>query len=213
MNDLVWHPSHDYLVFIRKEDKEVGLIRVVRDKQLIIRLEQVGSVIKFEGSPMAGIFSKDGRSLFVLDKGDAANQIPGKVFQVRLSLEEEGGHVLLSKADVGFNPLHISVNPAGDYLFVSNLGRERDENGSVSVLSFKNGNLMANHLLLLEGFFPSRVIFDKNGKNFGVACFQSRTYGKPMGNICFYRFSGEKIEKQAASILVPSGVHYMEALF
>lgn len=213
VHDLIWHPSKDFLVFIRKEDKEMGLIKVVRDKNNIIRLEQVGEMVRFEGTPVAGMFSKDGKSFFVLDQGDTANRIPGKVFQVRISLEEEGRHVLLTKTDVGFNPIHISMNPAGDHLFVSNRGRADQENASVSVLSFKNETLEAKTELALDGILPTQVRFDKGGKNFSVGCFQSRTFGKPMGNICFYRFSGGKIEKQAGSILVPAGIHYLEVLY
>lgn len=213
VHDLVWHPSKDYIVFIRKEDKELGLIKVVRDKSNIIRLEQVGEMVKFEGSPMAGMFSKDGKSFFVLDQGNAANRIPGKVFVLRLSLEEEGRHVLLTKTDVGFNPLHISMNPAGDHLFVSNRGRVDQENSSVSVLAIKSEDLEAKAELPLEGILPTQVRFDKGGKNFSVGCFQTRTFGKPMGNISFYRFSGGKIEKQPGSILVPAGIHYLEVIY
>lgn len=215
VHDLIWHPSKDYIVFIRKEDRELGLIRVVRDRNNIIRLEQIGDVVKFEGSPVAGLFSKDGKSLFVLDQGDAANRIQGKVFLVRISLEEEGKHVLLAKTDVGFNPLHITMNPAGDHLFISNRGRVEhgEENASVSVLAFKGEGLEAKSDLPLEGILPTPVKFDKSGKNFTVGCFQSRTFGKPMGNIAFYRFSGGKIEKQAGSILMPAGIHYLEVLY
>lgn len=215
VQDLVWHPSKDYIVFIRKEDKELGLIKVVRDRNNIIRLEQVGDMVKFEGSPVAGMFSKDGKSFFVLDQGDAGNRIPGKVFLVKLSLEEDGKHVLMAKTDVGFNPLHLSMNPGGDHLFVSNRGRSEhlEENATVTVLSVKGENLEARTELPLEGIFPTPVKFDKSGKNFSVGCFQSRTYGKPMGNIAFYRFSGGKIEKQAGSILVPAGIHYLEVLY
>jgi len=211
--DLIWHPSKDYIVFIRKEDKEIGLIRVVRDRNNIIRLEQAGELVRFEGNPVAGMFSKDGKSFFVLDQGDAANRIPGKVFQVKLSLEEDGRHVLLNRADVGFNPLHISMNPAGDYLFVSNGGRTDQDNASVSVLSYKNENLEAQSEVALDGLLPTPVRFDKGGKNFTVGCFQSKTFGKPMGNISFYRFSGGKAEKQVGSILMPAGVHYLEVLY
>ncbi len=213
VHDLVWHPSKDYIVFIRKEDKEMGLIKVVKDKSNIIRLEQTGEIVKFEGNPMAGLFSKDGKSFFVLDQGDAANRITGKVFLVKLSLEEESRHVLLSRTDVGFNPLHITLNPSGDHLFVSNRGRADQENASVSVLSFKSDNLEARTELPLDGVLPTPVRFDKGGKNFSVGCFQSRTFGKPMGNISFYRFSGGKPEKQPGSILVPAGIHYLEVLY
>lgn len=215
VHDLIWHPSKDYMVFIRRDEREMGLIRVVRDRSNIIRLEQVGDVVKFEGSPVAGVFSKDGKSLFVLDKGDAANRIAGKVFMVRISLEEEGKHVLMARADVGFNPLHITMNPAGDHLFISNRGRTEhgEENASVSVLSVKGETLEAKTDLPLEGLLPTPVRFDKGGKNFTVGCFQSRTYGKPMGNIAFYRFSGGKAEKQPGSILVPAGIHYLEVLY
>ncbi|MCD8540876.1 MAG: lactonase family protein [Leadbetterella sp.] len=210
IQDLIWHPSKDYIVFLRKEDKEMGLIKVVRDKNHIIRLEQVGEMVKFDGSPMAGLFSKDGKSFFVLDQGDAANRISGKVFLARLSLEEDGKHILLTKADVGFNPLHISMNPGGDHLFVSNRGQE---SSSVSVLSIKGESLEVKAELPLEGILPTQVRFDKSGKNFSVGCFQSRTFGKPMGNIGFYRFSSGKIEKQPASILVPAGIHYLEVVY
>lgn len=213
IQDLIWHPSKDYMVFIRKEDKEMGLIKVVRDKSNIIRLEQVGEMVKFEGSPIAGLFSKDGKSFFVLDQGDAANRIAGKVFLVKLSLEEESKHILLSRVDVGFTPLHMTLNPAGDHLLVSNRGRADQGNASVSILSFKNDNLEARTELPLDGVLPTPVRFDKGGKNFTVGCFQSRTFGKPMGNISFYRFSGGKPEKQAGSILMPAGIHYLEVLY
>ncbi len=211
VHDLIWHPSQEYIVFIRREDKEMGLIRVVWDKQHIIRLEQIGETVKFEGSPFSGLFSKDGKNLFLLDQGDAANGVAGKVFQVRLSLEEDNRHVLLSKVDVGFNPVNIAINPSGDVLMISNRGRS--ESASISMLSFANGNLEAKSELPLEGTFPTGVVFDKSGKNFAVGCFQSRTFGKPMGNVCFYRFSAGKVEKQAGSILVPAGVHYLQAVF
>lgn len=215
VQDLIWHPSKDYIVFIRKEDKEIGLIRVVRDKTNIIRLEQVGEMVKFESSPITGLFSKDGKSLFVLDQGDAARRIPGKVFLVKLSLEEEGKHVLMTKADVGFNPLHMTLNPAGDHLLVTNRGSadSGEGNASVSIFSFKNESLENRAELPLEGGFPTQVRFDKGGKNFSVGCFQSHSFGKPMGNISFYRFSGGKAEKQAANILVPAGVHYLEVVY
>lgn len=215
VQDLIWHPSRDYIVFIRKEDKEMGLIKVVRDKSNIIRLEQVGDMVKFESSPMTGLFSKDGKSLFVLDQGDATRRIPGKVFLVKLSLEEEGRHVLMTKADVGFNPLHMTLNPAGDHLFVTNRGQADQgvEQASVSIFSFKNESLETRPELSLEGAFPTPVRFDKGGRNFSVGCFQSQSFGKPMGNISFYRFSGGKAEKQAGSILVPAGIHFLEVVY
>ncbi len=211
VHDLIWHPSQEYIVFIRREDKEMGLIRVVWDKHHIIRLEQIGETVKFEGSPFSGLFSKDGKTLFILDQGDAANRIAGKVFQVRLSLEEDNRHVLLSKVDVGFNPVNIAMSPSGDVLMVSNRGW--DESASISMLSFSNGNLEARSELPLEGAFPTGVVFDKNGKNFAVGCFQLRTFGKPMGNVCFYRFSAGTAEKQPGSILVSAGLHYLQAVY
>lgn len=214
VNDILWHPSKDFLVYIKKEDKELGLIKIVRDKAAIIRMEQFGDIIKFEGSPTSAIFSKDEKNIFVLDSGQGER---GSVFHIRLNFEEEGKHALLSRAFVEENPQHINMHPGGEYLLVTNAKKSDMESSygksSVSVLHFKNENLESKLNFPLDGILPSQVKFDRSGRNMALSYFQSKSFGKPMGQIEFFKFSSgtsPKIESQNVSVNVPVGVHYIE---
>lgn len=207
------------MVFIRKEAKELGLIRIVRDRSIIIRLEQFGDVVKFEGNPVSGAFSKDGNSFFVLDEGDAEKGEKGKVFQLRLSLEAEGTHALLSKAEVEESPSQLVVHPNGENIVVTNSKKSTTENGfgvsSLSVLVFKNETLENKLTLALEGVKPTQVRFDRSGRNMIVGFFQSKDYGKPLSAVTFYKFSGgvnPKVEKQPLGLNLSSGLHYLEVI-
>ena len=215
VNDIVWHPSKDFLVYIKKEDKELGLIKIVRDRSAIIRMEQFGDVVKFEGNPVAAVFSKDEKNLFVLDSGSENSK--GSVFQIRLNFEEDGKHSLLSRAFVEENPSQITLHPNGEFVIVTNAQKSDFDatygKASLSVLQFKNENLENRFNFPIEGILPSQVKFDKSGKNFVISYFQSKSYGKPMGMIDFFKFtsgSNPKIEKQNTSLNVPVGVHYLE---
>jgi DNA-binding beta-propeller fold protein YncE len=215
VNDILWHPNKDFLIYIKKEDKELGLIRIVRDKTSIIRMEQYGDVVKFEGNPVSAVFSKDEKNLFVLDAG--TENTKGAVFHVRLNLEENGKHSLISRALVEENPQHITIHPSGEFVVVTNFLRSDSKkdfgDASLSILRFKNENIENILNYHLSGVFPSQVKFDKTGRNFAISYFQSKAYGKPVGLIDFYKFSfghNVKIERQNASINVPVGVHYLE---
>ena len=63
ISDVIWHPKEDYLVYLKQDSKEVGLIKIIKDgpTQKIIRLELAGSTIKLDGLPKTGIFTKDGK--------------------------------------------------------------------------------------------------------------------------------------------------------
>lgn len=219
VTDVLWHPTKDYLVFLKKDTKELGVVRIVKDKNTIIRLEQFGDVVKFEGQPTSAVFSKDGKNLFVLDKGDPETGVNGKVFLVKLSFETDGNHVLMSKADVEENPSYITLHPNGENLIVTNTQSSFKPTSlaksSLSVLSFKNGVFENKLNYPIDGILPSEVTFDKTGRNFALSCFQTKAFGKPIGNITFYKFTAgnaPKIEKQEALINIPSGVHKVEVI-
>jgi hypothetical protein len=209
IQDIIWHPNRNFLIYIRKEDKELGLIRVVWDKSKIIRLEQIGETVKFEGRPSQGAFSKDGKYFFLVDEG--LEKEKGKVFVLRLSTEENGKHQLLTRTDVGIGPVQLSVHPSGDYVFVSTLG-SKEEMAAVSILHWKGESMEVKTELHLDGVHPSAVKFDKSGKNFAVSVLQSRNFGKPIGQIYFYKFTSGKAEKQAGSIITSAGVHQIDVL-
>lgn len=209
IQDVVWHPNRNFLIFIRKEDRELGMIRVVWDKSRIIRLEQTSETVKFEGKPSHGAFSKDGKYFFLIDEGQEKEK--GKVYVLRLSTDENGKHQLLTRTDVGFSPIQLSVHPSGDYVFVSNLGT-KEEIAGISILQWKGENMELKTEVQLDGVHPSSVKFDKGGKNFAVSVLQSRNFGKPIGQIFFFKFSGGKAEKQAGSIVTTAGVHQIEVL-
>lgn len=217
VTDVVWHPKNDFILFVRKESKDLGLVKVVKDKGSIIRLEQYGDVVKFDGNPNSAIFSKDGKHIFVLDEG--SNNSNGQVFLIKLNLENDGKHALLSKVDVEENPSQISIHPNGENLLVANSKQSFSEksfgNSSLTVLNFKNDLLSFNSRFDLVGILPSQVKFDKSGKNFMISFFQTKAYGRKMGAINFYKFtSGSKstITKQDTQINLPAGVHHIEVL-
>ncbi len=204
INDLIWHPNKQYLAFIRKEDKELGLIRVVWDKNRIIRLEQVGELTKFEGVPSQGAFSKDGKSFFLLDEGDDHRK--GQIFVIRLSQDDSGKHQLISRIDVGFQPRQLSLHPSGDYLGVTHGKVE----AMVSIFSFKNESLEFRSEITTDGLQPASLKWDKNGKNLAISCAYTKQFGKPIGQIYFYKFSSGKLEKQSGSVVMNAGIHQME---
>lgn len=219
VNDIFWHPNKDFLIYIKKEAKEVGLVKVVKDKAAIIRLEQFGEVIKFDGNPVSGIFSKDGKNLFVLDQGDKNTGSTGKVFQIKISLSSNEEHALLSKVDVEENPTNISLHPGGEYLMVTNSKRSSSNatfgQSSLSVIFIKNTTLETKLTFALEGVCPTQVRFDRSGKNFAIGYFQSKAFGKPTGAVSFYKFTTgntPRVDKQDGNVNVSSGLHFLEVV-
>ena len=213
ISDLVWHPSGDYMIFLRNDTKEMGLVKIVKDGSTIIRLEQFGDIVKFEGNPITGIFSKNGDTFFVLDKG---NKSKGIVFEVKLSFEQDGKHSFISKVEVEENPTAITIHPNGETLFVSNsLNSVQNGKSSLSIIPYKNGQFSSVFNMPLEGMLPSVVKIDKTGQNLAISFCQSFAFGKPFGSINFYTFTGgtnPKIQKQEGSINTPVGVHHIEVV-
>ena len=217
INDLIWRPDGTFLVFIDREDKELGLIKAVYSGSGIIRLEQFGEPVKFEGEPVSGTFSPDGNILFVLDKGNPDQNIKGSVYALKLSFDENHNHSFLSKALVDINPGQISISPDGSTLLVTNsLYSNRSATfgqSSISVLGFQNSVLINRLNYPIDGILPGQAKFDRLGRNFAIPVFQTKAFGKPMGLIQFYKFTkGDmpKIELQKSSINMPSGIHYLE---
>ncbi len=209
VNDLEWHPSGNYLVFVKKESREAGIVKIVRDQNTIIRLEILGDNIKFEGTPVNALFSKDGNTLFVLDDGGGGQ---GKVYLIRPNFETEVNHALLARAEVGKSPKSLVLHPTANNLFVAGT----DSETGLSVLYFTNNSIDTKMVYGLDGFLPSKVSFDRTGRNFVVSYFQSKSYGKPQGKIQFYTFkTGENptIDPQKQFINIPVGIHYIQSLY
>jgi 6-phosphogluconolactonase (cycloisomerase 2 family) len=228
ITDVEWHPSGDFLAYIKKGTKEIGLIKVIKDgpTQKIIRLELHGNTLKLEGLPKMGKFSKDGKYFFVLDSkneiGDP-NVQKGQVFVIKFNLDEQGNHFLISKVDVEENPADLAVHPDGTTFAVSNIKRSHDfsnskiiNKSSISFLKLNSEgglNLVSN--VDIEGIMPQSIVFDKTGKNVAVACVQFYNFGKPMGGITFYKFQNgqvPKIEKQTSNFFNNTGLHHLKVI-
>jgi DNA-binding beta-propeller fold protein YncE len=229
VNDILWHPNDDFIVFLRKETKEIGLVKVVRDgpTKKIIRLELVGNTIKMEGTPKSGIFSPDGKYFLVIDAKDELGTNPigqnGHVFVIKFSFDESGTHALIAKADVQENPAKVIMQPNSNNFLVLNQRRSYDYppnantgKSSVSVLQLQSdGNIINKLNYQIEGVMPSGLAFDKSGKNFAVSFMQFLNFGKATGGINFYTiFSGNqiRIEKQNSIINTPKGVHSLNVI-
>lgn len=52
-----------FLVYLKQDTKEIGLLKIIKDgpTQKIIRVEQSGNTIKFDGVPTFGTFTSDGK--------------------------------------------------------------------------------------------------------------------------------------------------------
>ena len=228
VSDVVWHPKEDFLVYIKQDTKEIGLVKIIKDgpTQKIIRLELVGSTIKLDGMPRSGTFTKDGKFFLVLDTnnqvGLEANN--GQVFVIKFNFEEPLAHSLISKAFVEENPSSLSIHPDGNSVLVVNAKKSfdyplNDRNSgksSLSILSLSNDGTLANKgNFSLEGILPGGLTFDKTGKNFAVSFFQYLNFGKPSAGIDFYRFFGgqnPRVEKQASRIITAKGIHYLKVI-
>ncbi|MCP9754293.1 hypothetical protein EGI26_03825 [Lacihabitans sp. CCS-44] len=228
VSDVIWHPKEDYLVYIRQDTREIGLVKIIKDgpTQKIIRLELSGSTIKLDGVPKTGLFTNDGKYFLVLDthnqiSSEASN---GQVFVVKFNLEDQGSHSLISKAFVEENPTAMVINPDGNNVLVVNAKKSFDfpinernsGRSSLSVLGLSaDGTLTNKNNLSLSGILPSGISFDKTGKNFAISFFQYLDFGKPSAGIDFYKFSAgqnPRIEKQAARINTTKGVHFLKVI-
>ena len=230
INDVIWHPSEDFLAYLKADTKEIGLLRVVRDgpTKKIIRLELLGNTIKLDGMPKAGYFTKDGKYFIVLDSKEKvqtiSNNLKGQVFAIKFNYEDQGVHALISKAEVEENPNNIVLSPDGNSILVTNIKRSFDYpinekntgKSSLSVLTLSNdGTLTNKQNIALDGIMPLGLAFDKSGKNIAISFFQFLNYGKPSGGIEFFKFSGgsnPKIERQGARINMAKGVHSLKVI-
>jgi DNA-binding beta-propeller fold protein YncE len=226
INDVIWHPNEDFIVYLKEDTKEIGMLKVIKDgpTQKIIRLEQFGSTVKFDGFPILGAFTPDGKYFLVLDAKDqiGINSPKGQVFVIKF--KENEPHALISKEDVEENPKSLVLHPDGNTILVANLKKSfeypiNDRNtgkSSISILSLgKDGSLVNKGNISLSGIMPLSVVFDKTGNNFAVSVFQYLNFGKSFGGIEFYKFLGgqyPRIEKQNAIINTPSGIHYLKVI-
>jgi 6-phosphogluconolactonase (cycloisomerase 2 family) len=215
--DVEWHPSGDFLAFIKRDTKEVGLIKAIKDgpSQKIVRLE-------------LWKFTKDGKYFIILDqKQDYASTTAnhkGQVFVLKFNFEEATNHFLISKTEVEENPSGLSIHPSDAWVLVTNMKQSFDNTSnldkigksSVSILSLtSDGNINNLTNVFVEGIMPSGIAFDRSGNNFAMGIFQHLNWGKPFGGISFYRFSGSfppKIEKQSANIFLNKGLHAIKVI-
>ncbi len=230
ITDIEWHPSGDFLAFLKKDTKEIGLIKVVKDgpTKKIVRLELLGNSIKMEGLPVVGKFSKDGKYFIVLDQitefSKNQDQSKGKVFVIKFNYEDQGNHFLISKTEVEENPSNLVFHPNGTNILVSNMKRSFEypintnytNKSSISVLGLSNDGTISNlNTINLECIMPSSIVFDKSGKNLAVGIFQYLNYGKTFGGIDFYSFfegSKPRIIKQNSSIYTSKGTHFLKVI-
>ncbi|MBK6978463.1 MAG: beta-propeller fold lactonase family protein [Cytophagaceae bacterium] len=214
---------------MKKETREIGLVKVLRDGPTgnIIRLELVGNTIKMEGNLKAGEFTKDGKYFLVLDSRDepGTNSLgqKGQVFVVRFSLEDNGTHALISKAEVEENPSAMVIHPSGKFILVTNQKKsfeypvsKNTGKGSLSVLLLQPEGTLQNKINVpLDGVMPSGVVFDKNGNNLAVSFMQFLNFGKSTGGIQFFNFTGgnnPKVEKQSSMINTSKGIHSLRVI-
>lgn len=219
ISDIVWSPDNEYLAYINQENQEFGLVKAVRSGSDIIRLELFGETVKFEGSPYCGFFSPDGAYFYVLDKGDNSKGMQGSVFMLKLNYNPEIKHVFLTRVSVPANPSGMTLHPSGEMILVSNSENSDNENffgrSSLSLISTKAGNLNLLSQFPLSGALPSAAKFDASGQNFAISFFQSSDFGKPVGQISFYKLIGgqnPRIEKQNQEVNVGVGVHHLDVL-
>ncbi|MFN8429882.1 MAG: hypothetical protein U0V04_07880 [Spirosomataceae bacterium] len=229
ISDVVWHPTEDFLVFLKKETREIGLVKVLRDGPTgnIIRLELVGNTIKMEGNLKTGEFTKDGKYFLVLDSRDepGTNSLgqKGQVFVVRFALEDNGSHALISKAEVEENPSAMVIHPSGRFILVTNQKKsfeypfsKNTGKGSLSVLWLQPEGTLQNKINVpLDGVMPSGLVFDKNGNNLAVSFMQFLNFGKSTGGIQFFSFTGgnsPKVEKQSSMINTSKGIHSLRVI-
>ncbi|MGR3812349.1 hypothetical protein [Jiulongibacter sp. NS-SX5] len=232
ITDIKWHSSGDYLVYLNRDEADLGIIRVLRDgpTQQIIRLELYGDPVKIGGLPAKGEFTPDEKFFIVLDqkkpKTEIDNAEKGEVFVVRLNLEDsETNHYLLSKAEVGVNPANFDIHPSGNYIIVNNLEHSflppehfmEGGESSLSVLSLNFQGSLENVLTKkIDGILPTSAVFDKDGQNIAVSIYQYLTFGYSFGGIEFYKFNTsekELLQLQKAKIYVPRGVHALKPIF
>ena len=227
--DLVWHSSGEYLAYINQDEAHVGLIKVLRDgpTQQIIRIEALGEPVKIGGMPAMGKFTPDGKYFLVLDKKkeltDKDSDTKGELFVVRFN-PETGSHSLLSKSEVGENPMGFDIHPEGNFILVNNLERSfyppeqfaSSGESSLSVLQLAyDGRVENKETFTIQGILPASVAFDKNGKNVAFSVYQYLTFGSSFGGIEFLTFN-EKASKmltfQKGKIYLPRGVNSIKVI-
>jgi DNA-binding beta-propeller fold protein YncE len=228
ISDVVWHPNQDFLVYLKQDTKEIGLIKIIKDgpTQKIIRLEQHGGTIKLDGVPKSGVFTKDGKYFLVLESSSSVSidSHNGQVFVVKFNLEDNGAHSLISKASVEENPTAMALHPEGNTVVVLNSKKSfeypiNDRNTGKSSLSLLNlstdGTLSNKNNIYIDGILPGGIGFDKSGKNLAISIFQYLNYGKPTAGIDFFKFNNSvnpKIEKQPGRIITGKGIHFLKVI-
>lgn len=227
--DLVWHYSGDYLVYINQDEKQVGLIKVLRDgpTQQIIRLETLGEPVKIGGMPAMGKFTPDGKHFLILDKKkELSNKdldTKGELFVIRFN-PETGALSLLSKTQVGENPMGFDIHPEGEYILVNNLERSfyppeqfsSSGESSLSVLHLNyDGKIENKETFPIQGILPASVAFDKTGKNVAFSVYQYLTFGFSFGGIEFLTFNSKATKMltyQKGKIYVSRGVNSIKVI-
>jgi DNA-binding beta-propeller fold protein YncE len=227
--DLVWHSSGDYLAYINQDEAQVGLIKVLRDgpTQQIIRLESLGEPLKIGGLPSTGRFTPDGKYFLLLDKkkelSDKESNAKGELFVIRFN-PENGAHFLLSKSEVGENPMGFDIHPEGNYILTNNLERSfyppekfaSSGESSISVIHLSyDGKVENKETFPIQGILPASVVLDKTGKNVAFSVFQYLTFGFSFGGIEFLTFNPQAksiLTYQKGKIYVPRGVNSIKVI-
>ncbi|UBM58464.1 hypothetical protein LAG90_16800 [Marinilongibacter aquaticus] len=226
ITNLEWHKNGEFLAYLNQDEASLGILQVVRDRptKKIIRLENYGETIQIGGVPVTGSFTPDFNHFIVLDSRKAmdelGNNAKGELFVLKLNLDSpQNQHYLLSKVEVGENPIGFDIHPDGQHIIVTNVERsfllpnESKQSGewSLSIISLaSNGILKEIEKTKMDGILPSKAVFDQSGNHIAYSVSQYLTIGQHFGGIEFLNFNKnnpKEIQKQKAKVYVQSGIH------
>lgn len=119
-------------------------------------VSHVGSAVDTGLTPIAMTITPDGKTIFLVDKGDGIH--PGDVAIYSVNSDGSLKSVSCSGCTVGVNPVAATVDPTGKFLFVANQGTVSDNtSGTITVFGISSGSLSP------VGAFPTETVSDTTG--------------------------------------------------
>ena len=100
-------------------------------------VSQVGSAVDTGLTPIAMASTPDGKTIFLADEGDGVS--PGDIAEFSVNSDGSLKSASCSTCTVGVNPVALTVDPTGTFLFVANQGTiSISSPGSITAINLKN---------------------------------------------------------------------------
>ncbi len=222
--DATWHPSDKFIAITLEEKGEIAFFQyMVNEEGNFPVLEPWGTVIKVEGKPAAGQFTKDGKYYIIPSINDS--QKPSELVVIAFD-EKNGLHNIASKATVPAmaetfcihpNNTHIVVaSKKGSYFPFNNTNRTTSSALSLLFLNNETGELKTLQEVPYLGVMPKGLSFDKDGSVLAITSFEYNDLFEKKGALEFWNFSGKigegKLENTGIKLNLTRGAHAIKII-